>query len=514
MFDELRLPLGLHLDLPHGPVSYSAAWPRPSPRTGLDDYRAEADRFLAALDEEYYLHFAGHKEHFELEPIYERYADLTTLEAAARLAAVAEGGARGEIELWRFACEGYLGNLTRAESEEIAGLEASLTASVDGEEIPLSHAPARNRKRARTGSGAHASTPSASSSPRSTWRPGYVTTAEKRREGTRELGAPTYRELYARFRFPLDALAEQCRSFLEETEDLYVSALDHLFRRRVGIPLEEARRWDVPRLFRASEWDEAFPGNGMVPALEWTLSGLGIDLRSQQNIHLDIEPRPRKSPRAFCAPIEVPGRVMLVIQPIGGSDDWHAFFHEAGHAEHYAHTRANLPTEARRLGDNAVTEGWAMLFDHLVNDPAWLSRRLDFARPDDFAAEGSAELLYFVRRYCGKLLYELELHGDGELDPMRARYVEWLREATKIEPSPADFLADVDEGFYAILLPPVLGAARAAPHLPPGRVRERLVHAPRGGLAPAGALARGPGPHGRRAPRRGRGRRARAVRRG
>ena len=47
-----------------------------------------------------------------------------------------------------------------------------------------------------------------------------------------------------------------------------------------------------------------------------------------------------KSPRAFCAPIEVPGKVMLVIQPIGGKDDWEALFHEAGHTEHYAHTNA------------------------------------------------------------------------------------------------------------------------------------------------------------------------------
>ena len=213
--------------------------------------------------------------------------------------------------------------------------------------------------------------------------------------------------------------------------------------------LEEARRFDVPRVFRASEWDQGFPGDRMVAALEWTLDGLGIDLRSQENVHLDLEPRPKKSPRAFCAPIEVPERVMLVIKPIGGPDDWHAFFHEAGHAEHFAHVSPDLPVEFRRLGDNSVTEGWAMLLEHLINDTAWLSRRLDFAGLDDFAREAAVGLLYFVRRYSAKLLYEIELHGDVELEAMPARYVEWLREATKIEPSPADFLADVDAGFYA-----------------------------------------------------------------
>ena len=51
----------------------------------LDAFRDEADRFIAELDEEYYLHLAGHKETLELEPIYERHEALTKLETAKRL---------------------------------------------------------------------------------------------------------------------------------------------------------------------------------------------------------------------------------------------------------------------------------------------------------------------------------------------------------------------------------------------------------------------------------------------
>jgi hypothetical protein len=90
-----------------------------------------------------------------------------------------------------------------------------------------------------------------------------------------------------------------------------------------------------------------------------------------------------------------------------------------------------------------------MLLELLVNDPAWLERRLDFARPDDFAAEATTGLLYFVRRYAAKFLYELELHSGAELDSMRSRYVERMRDALKIEPAEADFLGDVDPGFYS-----------------------------------------------------------------
>src|SRR5262249_48412585 len=158
------------------------------------------------------------------------------------------------------------------------------------------------------------------------------------RDAVPALGSPDYVELHRRFGLRLDELADQCRGLLDETERLFEDALDKLFREHVGVSLSEAQRWDTPRLFRAADWDPVFPSEGTVPALEATLAGLGIELDGQSNVELDIEKREKKSPRAFCAPIEVPGRVVLVIQPIGGSDDWEALFHEAGHTEHFANT--------------------------------------------------------------------------------------------------------------------------------------------------------------------------------
>src|SRR5256885_12705553 len=169
---------------------------------------------------------------------------------------------------------------------------------------------------------------------------------------------------------------------------MYEDATDNLFRDRVGLGLDEAKRWDVPRVFRAENWDEFFPADKMLPALEATLSDLGIDLRSQTNVHLDLEQRPSKSPRAFCAPIEVPDKVMLVIQPIGGADDWRALFHEAGHTEHFAHTSPDLAMEERRPRDNAGTEGWAILLPQLTDQPARLARGLDAGRPDKLPRHG------------------------------------------------------------------------------------------------------------------------------
>jgi hypothetical protein len=421
--------------------------PSESPTTPeLDAYRAEADRFIAELDEEYYLHYAGLKDRLELEAIYERHADLTELERAQSLATAVDGD-RGVRELWHFACEGYMGKLTRELAERLAEIEAELEVTVDGETVPfrmlrptIANEPDRPRRQ-RLDEAMWEAT-------EEHLNPLYLEAVEVTRGAVPELGGSTYRNLYERFGFELEGLAAQCRAFLDSTEELYERTMDRALREALGLGLDEAKRYDINRMIRSPQWDEGFPADRMVPALRSTLSDLGIDLDGQQNVHLDIEQRPQKTPRAFCAPIEVPDKVMLVIQPIGGADDWRAFFHEAGHTEHYANTSRELRMEEKRLGDSAVTEGWAMLLQHLTDEPAWLSRRLDFPRPDQYAAEGMMWLLFFVRRYSAKLLYELEFHGDGGIDAMPKRYVELLGDALKIEPSPVNYLADIDDGFY------------------------------------------------------------------
>jgi hypothetical protein len=413
----------------------------------IEALSAEADRFLAELDEETYLHFAGLKETYELAPIYERHERLTKLETALALGSSVDGDRRRR-ELWKFACEGYLGNFVSEEEERVAELEATLTAPVDGEEIPYRMLKPRLMNEEDRGLRARIE------AVRNELTEEHLNALELQaaqvvRRETKRLGAATYADLYRSFGFPLDDLAEQCRRLLAETEGLWAEAGERFFRSRLGLGLDEIARWDVGRAWRGADWDAAFPSDRMLPALEVTLADLGIDLRAQENVELDLEERPNKDPRAFCSPIEVPGRVILVMKPQGGPDDWRTLFHEAGHTEHFAHTDASLSPEERRLGDNAVTEGWAMLLEHLTIDPVWLERRLDFPRPYEFAAEGATELLWIVRRYCAKLLYELEFHTAEDLTALQPRYVELLTEATKVEPAASDYIGDIDDGFYA-----------------------------------------------------------------
>ncbi len=421
--------------------------PEPLQEREIDALSAEAERFSSELDEEAYLHFSGQKETYDIAAIYQRHARLTELDTALTLGA-SVAGIRRRRELWKFACEGYLGSFVTAESERVAQLEATLSATLDDEEIPF------RMLRPRLMNEEDRDTRERLSELRTDLTEEHLNglhlnATQVVHDETERLGAPNYADLYREFGLPLDDLAAQCRTFLSDTESLWEQAGDRFFRSRLGLGLGEVKRWDVGRAFRGVGWDAAFPAAAMMPSLEATLDELGVDLHAQPNVEIDVEDRPNKDPRAFCAPIEVPGRVVLVIKPQGGPDDWRALFHEAGHTEHFAHTSASLAAEERRLGDNAVTEGWAMLMEHLTFDPVWLVKRLDFSQPHQFSAEGATQLLWMVRRYCAKLLYELEFHAADDVTAMRPRYVELLADATKVEPAATDYLGDMDSGFYA-----------------------------------------------------------------
>ena len=90
-----------------------------------------------------------------------------------------------------------------------------------------------------------------------------------------------------------------------------------------------------------------------------------------------------------------------------------------------------------------------MLMEQLIVEPGVADAHARLPAPAGVRRqEGAVNLLFFVRRYCAKLLYELEFHAAADPTQMRSRYVELLGDALKIEPSPTDYLADIDPGYY------------------------------------------------------------------
>jgi hypothetical protein len=420
-----------------------------------ETYAARAERFVTDLDREYYLHFAGHKERFEIEEIYERNANLFEREIVDRLKEALDG-ARSDDDrrrlrfLLQLAVEGLIGQATKAETAALAEREGSLEIEVDGSSEPYRQAAITQANEPDSERRALIETARMSALD-AELNPLYVAVTERAHALAVELGWGSYRAMYEELKaIDLDALEQQTVAFIETTGAFYRDQVAPEIERQTGIAFDHLRRSDLPYFFRARTYDGLFPEERLMEAFEHTLAGLGIDLRAQPNVSLDLEQRPRKSPRAFCAPVRVPEEVYLVIPRRGGHDDYAALFHEGGHTEHYANVDPALPFEFRHLGDNSVTEGFAFLLEHVTEDPAWLRAVLGADDAGEYLAYTRASKLIFLRRYAAKLSYELELHaGRRPLAEMPGLYTSRLSDAVGVEWPGVSYLADVDEGYYA-----------------------------------------------------------------
>jgi hypothetical protein len=407
----------------------------------LAAYRADAEEFVSSLDREYYQHFAGLKDDFDIEPIYEAHAELFSRESVQRLR---EEGTRQLVE---FAAHGHIGRAIKAEEAELARREASLEIEVDGEPIPYRQAPVVQSNEPDPERRARIEQARLEAGEREL-NPLLREMLERSHALVRELGWQSMREMCEELSgVDLVALESQTSAFLQATESAYEPALSGPLERELGFGFERLQRSDLAYFFRARTLDDAYRGERLLASLEETLAGLGL---SPPGVILDVEQRPKKTPRAFCAPVRVPDEVYLVIAPRGGRDDFETLLHEAGHAQHFAHMRPGLPMDYRYLGDNSITESFAFLLQHLAADPAWLRARLGVEDPGPVVEHARAEKLVFLRRYAAKLAYELELHSSpASLDPLRDVYRRRLSEALHVEWPSASWLGDVDPFFYA-----------------------------------------------------------------
>lgn len=237
---------------------------------------------------------------------------------------------------------------------------------------------------------------------------------EKSHQLVRDLGYPNYLDMVVSYRsFDLINLLAMCEDFLEDTEEKYLELFDQVSK----IPRDKFRRSDILHLLGAKDWDSYFKSENLLPTLKRTLKGMGIDVDQQKNLLIQSEDLPKKNPRAVCFAIKVPQDVRISIKPRGGKDDYSSLFHEMGHAEHFANSKTNV-WEFQQLGSNAVTEGYAYLFEGLVENSTWIRQNteMNMKDMDDYARHSAFSNLYMMRRYMSKLIYEVKLHM-GEKNP-------------------------------------------------------------------------------------------------
>lgn len=422
--------------------------------------RRDGQRFLEELSREYYLAGSGQKPTAELQPIYKKHAGVVGADALELALDAFRGAPEGSEERrsarllldWQVESQSAR-ELAALDEREIAWEASAVVRLDDGTAIPFQRAAielanATDGAERRRLEQARNRLVSAELAPLRRER------FQRERDITEALDlAPGYNATWELLTgIDLGALREQCAGFLRDTADMWRETLPGALKRGLGIHVNEASRADALALFRAREWDDRFPASSMEREITRQVREMGIDPRASGRIVLDTGEREGKRSRAFCAPVQVPGEVYLVLRPHGGQTDWTTFLHELGHALHFAHMRPDLPMEYRWLGDNSITEGFAMLFDHLMHDRGWLKRYtgLQGAQVAEFERTVALEELHFLRRYCAKLTYEIELYGGAtSWESLPDLYAASLTEATTFRYPTADAFVDVDPRYYA-----------------------------------------------------------------
>ncbi|HKY99300.1 MAG TPA: hypothetical protein VJL35_15715 [Gemmatimonadaceae bacterium] len=426
----------------------------------LEQLRRDGQAFTEEISRESYLAHSGHKRSAEFRPIYERYAhvlgkdalDLTLDLFKNSVSGTEEHRSAALLLEWQLESQASR-SLAELDEREIAWESSAYIETADGERIQyqaaaIEIANERDRSRRLQLDAARAAMVEREHAPLRLER------LQREKDYIESLGiAPNYNSAFEEITgVALSALAADCAEFLRETQSLWDETLPYYLRKSLGITPAEATRSDALALLRASEYDAAFPGSTLQASVSRQLRDMNVDPTADGRIIYDVGDRPGKRARAFCAPTRVPEEVYLVLRPHGGQSDYTTLLHEAGHALHFANVRADYPFEYKWLGDNSVTESYAMLFDHRMQDKEWLLRytELGTSKVDAFLRLAGFEELHYLRRYCAKLIYEVEAYGDSaDWNDLPDLYVETLTGATNFQYRAADAFIDFDPRYYS-----------------------------------------------------------------
>jgi len=408
-------------------------------------------RFLFERSEEARAVRVGEKETSEQAAIVARYADLFTRE---QLEALRDSGDERLFRLQEACLGGIIVGELAEPSDRLENAVLAARVEFRGEELPLRSAQATLALLDDYGAREELGTLTGDASARFNDDRLQLLRAEEELDAELS-GEPDPVERSAgRKRIDLDELAAALRSAASEQGEAWTELRERWTDRLLGEEREdEPSSHHVAYLRRLSPLASLYTKERAVPICLETLIRLGFDLGADDHIHLDLDDRPQKSPRACVIASDPPSVVHLITRAQGGLHDYQSFLHEAGHALHYAGCDPSLPYTFRRLSrDHALTEIYSFLLESVTREPGW--HREHFAlwagEAEDCAdATRFLDVLLF-RRYAAKLDYELEIWADFANAPDHAtKYAERLRAATGFRYRPDGYLADMDGGFYS-----------------------------------------------------------------
>jgi hypothetical protein len=438
------------------------------------------------------------KDTYESESIYAQYPILSDEETFHHIKAQYDANPDHEEtkRLFTAVLGSYLGKKLAKESDELQNLKNQLTINVDGlnlkdktgnplttllyEDVPeyLKKLPDKATRRALYDRMAKAYTDNIA--------PRFIALFHQENQLFAELGYSDLVTFYSQTSgHDLQGLGQTGQQLIDATEDLYQEKMSAFFAQRVGEPftLEHAHRSDISYVFHGNDPEMGaiqplFKAENLYPLAQKTFDRLGLnyselakpvdfktldtyekDVQEQPShqgrILLDLANREGKRSRAYVYPAKVPSEIYLSVKPEGGLDDYSAFFHESGHALHFAYESPELSYAMALMGNNTVTEAYAYLFQNLFLNRHWLTHEAGLSAEQALKVfrRGALNDLYMLRRYASKMQFELSLYDSSSLkntglEGKPERYAELLTRGTGFTYDAEGWCRDVDAGFY------------------------------------------------------------------
>src|SRR3990172_900650 len=394
----------------------------------IQEIRQNGERFLRELNEEFYRNLAGLKKESNISSIYKSYPDLldpNVFFSHRGVSAKDHDKEKGLKLLRGFLAKSIIETETSTLKDKILTIETRAEIPLGSRRISYRSASAEIKRE-----------------PRSKIREEI----DEKRCGIALKLNPLFLEALYTTHKTSSELGFLYTNLCDEIEGLNLSQLEtnaRLFLKDTEYIYRDLLKWF---LLKRMELKPNFPKRDLLAIARRCLDEMGIEVG--ENIRLDLEKRKGKNSSPVTFPIEVPQKIMLVIYPIGGLEDYESFLHELGTSLYYGYRETEDEFEFRRLSEDSTKEVFALLFQHLLLQPRWLGRYLKLDTGSDFIQFLYLKRLISIRCLSGKLIYEISVHSDEDFKGKAESYRQIMKEAVPCECKKTKYVNNFSSFFY------------------------------------------------------------------
>jgi hypothetical protein len=198
----------------------------------------------------------------------------------------------------------------------------------------------------------------------------------------------------------LTAVSAMADTLLGRTQALYDSLFTVMADRVLHTEARKVRFYDLPYLTQGTAYEKAFPAADRVARMRDVFKGLGVDVKGQSNLTVDVEARPGKATGVGVYAATVPSDVRVSLKPLGGIRDDDRLVYGVGEAEIFALSTQTAfePAYLPRVASQATL---AYLSRLVLDEPGWFQGQV---KGDGFDQNAYETYRAFVSLYEGRML--------------------------------------------------------------------------------------------------------------